>query len=207
MEGETSCAINSNRQLNKEGAFLICIKNRNADLFLKRRKMKKSTKRESPVIEQVEESKPDLAVIIGQMQQQLVSLEKKIDALINKPAERHSEEQRFSKPFRSFGNSFRNDRGRQDSNPRERTFFKDVCAECNTECEVPFKPSGDRPVYCKDCFSKRKSSDSSFAPRRDSAPMGRNFPPKRHFDKPQGEDSRGDDRKRKPAFKRRKKSA
>jgi len=27
---------------------------------------------------------------------------------------------------------------------------------CNKECEVPFKPSGDRPVYCKECFSKRK---------------------------------------------------
>lgn len=33
---------------------------------------------------------------------------------------------------------------------------KAICAECNKECEVPFKPSGDRPVYCKDCFSKRK---------------------------------------------------
>ncbi len=38
--------------------------------------------------------------------------------------------------------------------PRE--MFKAVCADCQKECEVPFKPSGDRPVYCKDCFSKRK---------------------------------------------------
>lgn len=36
--------------------------------------------------------------------------------------------------------------------------FKAVCAECKKECEVPFKPSGDRPVYCRDCFSKRKNS-------------------------------------------------
>lgn len=169
--------------------------------------MKKGAKRESPVVEQIQEDKPDLAALIGQMQQQLVSLERKIDALISKPAERPSEEKSFSRPFRSFGNSFRNDRGRQDNNQRERTFFKVVCAECNTECEVPFKPSGDRPVYCKDCFSKRKGTDNSFAPRRDRGPMDRNFPPQRHFDKPRGEDSRGDDRKRKPAFKRRKKSA
>ena len=29
-----------------------------------------------------------------------------------------------------------------------------VCAECGKDTEVPFKPSGDRPVYCSDCFRK-----------------------------------------------------
>lgn len=38
--------------------------------------------------------------------------------------------------------------------PRE--MHKAVCSECGKECEVPFKPSGDRPVYCKDCFMKKK---------------------------------------------------
>lgn len=40
--------------------------------------------------------------------------------------------------------------------PRE--MHKATCAECKKECEVPFKPREDRPVYCKDCFSKRKDS-------------------------------------------------
>ncbi|OGW82842.1 MAG: DNA-directed RNA polymerase [Omnitrophica bacterium RIFCSPLOWO2_01_FULL_45_10] len=40
--------------------------------------------------------------------------------------------------------------------PRE--MFKAICAECKKECEVPFKPREDRPVYCKECFAKRKSS-------------------------------------------------
>jgi len=40
--------------------------------------------------------------------------------------------------------------------PRE--VFKAICAECNRECEVPFKPREDRPVYCKECFSKRKDA-------------------------------------------------
>ena len=31
-----------------------------------------------------------------------------------------------------------------------------VCADCGAETTVPFKPSGDRPVYCRDCFSARK---------------------------------------------------
>ena len=31
-----------------------------------------------------------------------------------------------------------------------------VCAECGTDTMVPFRPRGDRPVYCSDCFSKRR---------------------------------------------------
>lgn len=38
-----------------------------------------------------------------------------------------------------------------------REMFKAVCADCGKDCEVPFKPREDRPVYCKDCFSKRKA--------------------------------------------------
>ena len=41
---------------------------------------------------------------------------------------------------------------------RPREMFKVTCSDCKKECEVPFKPSGDRPVYCKDCFSKRKGA-------------------------------------------------
>lgn len=31
-----------------------------------------------------------------------------------------------------------------------------VCAQCGKSTEVPFKPRGDRPVYCSDCFSQQK---------------------------------------------------
>lgn len=41
-----------------------------------------------------------------------------------------------------------------DRGPRE--MHKAVCSECGQECEVPFKPSGDRPVYCRECFAKKK---------------------------------------------------
>jgi CxxC-x17-CxxC domain-containing protein len=40
---------------------------------------------------------------------------------------------------------------------RQREMHKAICSECKKECEVPFKPSNDRPIYCKDCFSKRKN--------------------------------------------------
>jgi len=35
---------------------------------------------------------------------------------------------------------------------------KAVCSDCKKECEVPFKPREGRPIYCKDCFSKRKDT-------------------------------------------------
>ena len=48
--------------------------------------------------------------------------------------------------------------GGGDFGSRPKEMHKAVCAECGKECTVPFKPSGDRPVYCKDCFSKRKGA-------------------------------------------------
>jgi CxxC-x17-CxxC domain-containing protein len=41
-----------------------------------------------------------------------------------------------------------------DRGPRE--MHKATCTECGAECEVPFKPTEGRPVYCKDCWSKKK---------------------------------------------------
>ena len=38
--------------------------------------------------------------------------------------------------------------------PREMS--KAVCSDCGQECEVPFKPTEGRPVYCRDCFPKHK---------------------------------------------------
>lgn len=37
-----------------------------------------------------------------------------------------------------------------DRGPRE--MHKAVCADCKKECEVPFKPTEGKPVYCRDCF-------------------------------------------------------
>lgn len=34
-------------------------------------------------------------------------------------------------------------------------FFTVQCAECGCETTVPFKPSGIKPVYCRDCYEKR----------------------------------------------------
>lgn len=34
----------------------------------------------------------------------------------------------------------------------ERQMYPAVCAACGKETTLPFKPSGDRPVYCRDCY-------------------------------------------------------
>jgi CxxC-x17-CxxC domain-containing protein len=39
---------------------------------------------------------------------------------------------------------------------REVTMHKTTCDECKKSCEVPFRPSGDKPVYCSDCFSTKR---------------------------------------------------
>jgi CxxC-x17-CxxC domain-containing protein len=30
-----------------------------------------------------------------------------------------------------------------------------TCSSCGKEAQVPFQPSGDKPVYCSDCFQQR----------------------------------------------------
>ncbi|MBI2625410.1 MAG: hypothetical protein HYW70_03735 [Candidatus Nealsonbacteria bacterium] len=41
--------------------------------------------------------------------------------------------------------------------PRETVKGNWSCSECGTEItELPFQPSPDRPIYCKDCWSKRR---------------------------------------------------
>ncbi len=38
-----------------------------------------------------------------------------------------------------------------------RQMFSAVCAECGKECQVPFEPHNDRPVYCSECFQNRNA--------------------------------------------------
>lgn len=35
-----------------------------------------------------------------------------------------------------------------------------ICDNCGKECQVPFKPTGEKPVYCRDCFAKMGGGDS-----------------------------------------------
>jgi len=46
--------------------------------------------------------------------------------------------------------------GGRGGNRPQREMYKTTCAACGVETEVPFRPSGDRPVYCRDCFTRNK---------------------------------------------------
>jgi len=68
---------------------------------------------------------------------------------------------RFDRPerseSRSFGKFDRRDSGR--SNFSDRPMYEATCAECGNRCEVPFRPTGEKPVYCSNCFGG-KGGDS-----------------------------------------------
>ncbi len=38
-----------------------------------------------------------------------------------------------------------------------REMFSATCASCGREAQVPFRPTGTKPVYCRDCFADRRS--------------------------------------------------
>ena len=164
--------------------------------------MKKIIMRKSVSAEpQVE---PNIAALLDRMQQQLILLEKKIDILISQSSEKPSGGSNYSKHSQRFNDSQRFGRGHQDNNYRERSFTKAICAECKAECEVPFKPTGDRPVYCKECFAKRKEGGGSFKAKFEHYPRERNFSKDLNFDKPQDKENRRSGGRKKPSFRRRK---
>lgn len=38
----------------------------------------------------------------------------------------------------------------------QREMFATVCSACGKETTVPFQPSGEKPVYCRDCYQPRR---------------------------------------------------
>lgn len=69
---------------------------------------------------------------------------------------------------RGGGRGFGGGRPQRNDGPRE--MFKTVCSSCGKECEVPFKPTNGKPVYCSECFDR-------ISPRADR--------PERSFDRPE----------------------
>lgn len=60
------------------------------------------------------------------------------------------------------------DRGQSYGSSRDKQLFKATCSECGKTCEVPFRPTGEKPVYCSDCFNKRREdSDTRGVGRHD----------------------------------------
>jgi len=47
-----------------------------------------------------------------------------------------------------------------------------ICDQCKAECQVPFKPSNNKPVLCSNCFSKAKGSDRGGSRNNSSVAQG-----------------------------------
>ncbi len=56
-----------------------------------------------------------------------------------------------------------NSRDSRDGGFPEKRMFKAECAKCHSECEVPFRPNGEKPVYCRACFGQSEVGAKSAA--------------------------------------------
>lgn len=77
----------------------------------------------------------------------------------------------------------------------ERELFQTTCSNCNKECEVPFRPNGKKPVFCKDCFVRTEGDAPRSFDRRDAPP--RSF---ERRDAPRSFDREERPRDERPAF-------
>ena len=105
--------------------------------------MKKSSKSKStaPKVD------PYLEGLMAKLLERLVGLERKMDTVISQTGGKVSSHE---PPKASI----------QVPQRRERQLYEAICADCHKVCEVPFKPTEARPVYCKQCFAKRKGGGS-----------------------------------------------
>ena len=88
---------------------------------------------------------PNIEIFMTKIEQHLIHLARKIDVLIVQNSVKPSAPK---DPANASS---------QSGNRPDRVMYKATCADCSSQCEVPFRPTGDRPVYCKECFAKRKS--------------------------------------------------
>ena len=93
---------------------------------------------------------------MAKLLERLTGLEKKMDTVIAQTAGKLSGNSDQSRVFQS-GEA-------KQASRRDRVLYEAICADCHKVCEVPFKPSEVRPVYCKECFAKRKSGGTGMGP-------------------------------------------
>jgi len=90
---------------------------------------------------------------------------------------------RFGGGNRSGGSRFGSDRGPV-------TMHKATCSDCGNACEVPFRPTGEKPIFCSDCFSAKRGGEAPRAPRGGS--FGGDRAPRRDFSPSYNSAPRGD---------------
>ena len=127
------------------------------------KKISKSKKKAPSAAKATKSELPDLIGVMLKVAERLEALEKKMEIVITHTSVRPSVTQDVS---RASSNPIPAQSSAQSGQvphhgPKERVLHKAVCADCKKDCEVPFKPSGERPVYCKECFKKRRTNGAS----------------------------------------------
>ncbi len=105
--------------------------------------------------------------VLARIEAQIAALDKKVDMLMRSSSPKPMERSSYSN--RGFG-----EKGKMT--------YKAVCAECGQTCGVPFKPEGNRPVFCSECFAKQQDEapgDSKF--HKKPGNFKKSFPGKRPF--------------------------
>lgn len=114
------------------------------------------------------QSNVDIADVVTKIQEQLAVLDRKLDSFMTKSLNELAQALAASKPAQvvhvpvSTSNP-------QLNNRSGRPMYAVVCFECGKDTEIPFKPSGDRPVFCKECFAKRRGQSAKVV---ESKPQG-----------------------------------
>ena len=65
----------------------------------------------------------------------------------------------FGKP--KYGGKGENKRFGDRDSGRNVIMHKAICSECGTKCELPFKPTGEKPVFCSNCFGSKANFNRS----------------------------------------------
>ncbi|MBU1445760.1 hypothetical protein KKD70_00675, partial [Patescibacteria group bacterium] len=67
----------------------------------------------------------------------------------------------------NFNRDMSRGRDRRDDRREDRQMYKATCDDCGRSCEVPFKPSGDKPIFCSNCFKRDNASEDRGGRGRD----------------------------------------
>jgi CxxC-x17-CxxC domain-containing protein len=121
-----------------------------------RKEMKKAVKKKT--VKAAKKEKPDVIELVTKLREQMAILEMKVDVLIERLTIKPNEAVHQTLPPNVPGPSMPVVQTPKISQNNGRMMHEAVCADCGKNCEVPFKPREGRAVFCKGCFSKRRSS-------------------------------------------------
>ena len=102
--------------------------------------------------------KIDVGDLLVELQAGFDAIEDKLDTLISRTASlSRTISTEYDPSFKTRASAAKKPPIPQDRNLRQRKMYKVICAQCKKECEVPFVPISNRPVYCKACYSNRRN--------------------------------------------------